>query len=65
MSVEAGHHTRREIFQQPALWPTTLERVDAASHQFDLKNRLAGKRILFPPPIFCWMRSACWPMPMS
>jgi tagatose-6-phosphate ketose/aldose isomerase len=47
MSAEAGRHTRREIFQQPALWPTTLNRVDAASHQFDLKTKLAGKRILF------------------
>ena len=47
MLTEAGHHTRREIFQQPVLWPTTLDRVDAASRQFDLKNRLAGKRILF------------------
>jgi tagatose-6-phosphate ketose/aldose isomerase len=47
MSAEAGRHTRREIFQQPVLWPTTLDRVDAASHQFDLKTKLAGKRILF------------------
>jgi tagatose-6-phosphate ketose/aldose isomerase len=47
MSAEGGRHTRREIFQQPVLWPTTLDRVDAASHQFDLKAKLAGKRILF------------------
>jgi tagatose-6-phosphate ketose/aldose isomerase len=47
MSTEAGRHTRHEIFQQPALWPTTLDRVDAASRQFDLKARFASKRILF------------------
>jgi tagatose-6-phosphate ketose/aldose isomerase len=47
MSSETGRHTRREIFQQPALWPTTLDRLDAASRQFDLKARFAGKRIVF------------------
>ena len=38
--------TRREIFQQPALWPTTVDRVDAASRRLDLKARLADARIL-------------------
>ena len=38
--------TRREIFQQPDLWPTTLERVDAASKRLDLERRLAGGRVL-------------------
>jgi tagatose-6-phosphate ketose/aldose isomerase len=40
---EAGFRTRREIFQQPELWPTTLERVDAIA----LTAKLYGKRILF------------------
>ena len=38
--------TYREIFQQPDLWPTTLERVDSASARLDLEKRLAGGRIL-------------------
>jgi tagatose-6-phosphate ketose/aldose isomerase len=42
-----GGATRREIFQQPDLWPTTLARVDEASARLDLGKRLAGKRILF------------------
>lgn len=40
---EAGFHTRREIFQQPELWPTTLARMDASG----LSGRLSGKRVLF------------------
>lgn len=47
MTVDRGFHTRREILQQPLLWPTTLERVASAWQQLDLKTRLAGKRILF------------------
>ncbi|MES2255261.1 MAG: hypothetical protein V4559_09485 [Pseudomonadota bacterium] len=43
---EQDSSTRQEIFQQPALWPTTLAHVDAASARLDLKTRLAGKRIL-------------------
>jgi len=43
---EPDSATRREIFQQPELWPTTLAHVDAASKRLDLKTRLAGKRIL-------------------
>jgi tagatose-6-phosphate ketose/aldose isomerase len=39
--------TRREIFQQPQLWPTTLERVDDALARFDLRARLTGKRVMF------------------
>jgi len=38
--------TRQEIFQQPDLWPVTLAHVDAASARLDLRQRLAGKRIL-------------------
>ena len=38
--------TYREIFQQPDLWPTTLERVDSASKRIDLNKRLAGVRVL-------------------
>jgi tagatose-6-phosphate ketose/aldose isomerase len=40
---EAGFHTRREIFQQPELWPNTLARVDASG----LNTKLSGKRVLF------------------
>ena len=40
-------HTLREIFQQPDLWPTTLERIDAASQRLELKSKLGGGRILF------------------
>ena len=43
MAAESGFHTRREIFQQPELWPTTLARVDASG----LGTKLNGKRILF------------------
>jgi len=43
--AEAGSSTRREIFQQPALWPTTMERVLAALP--GLEARLAAGRILF------------------
>jgi tagatose-6-phosphate ketose/aldose isomerase len=42
-SPEAGFHTRREIFQQPELWPTTLACVDASG----LSAKLSGKRVLF------------------
>jgi tagatose-6-phosphate ketose/aldose isomerase len=45
-SSAAENCTRREIFQQPDLWPTTLERIDAAATRFDLKGRLAGGRVL-------------------
>ena len=41
--AEAGLHTRREILQQPELWPTTLARVDASG----LGAKLSGKRVLF------------------
>jgi tagatose-6-phosphate ketose/aldose isomerase len=44
MAVDSD--TYREIFQQPDLWPTTLERVDSASTKLDLEKRLAGGRIL-------------------
>ena len=43
----ADTFTLREIFQQPALWPTTVDRVDAASRRLDLKPRLANAHILF------------------
>lgn len=42
-----GFHTRREIFQQPLLWPVTLALVEAASERFGLGSKLARKRILF------------------
>ena len=44
---EQGGVTRREIFQQPELWHTTLARVDEASARLDLGRRLTGKRVLF------------------
>ena len=31
--------TFQEIFQQPSLWPTTLERIDAASARLELTKR--------------------------
>jgi tagatose-6-phosphate ketose/aldose isomerase len=42
-----GGTTRQEIFQQPELWPTTLVRVDEASMRFNLRARLAERRVLF------------------
>jgi tagatose-6-phosphate ketose/aldose isomerase len=38
--------TLREILQQPALWPTTVDRVNAASKRHDLRTRFAGRRVL-------------------
>jgi tagatose-6-phosphate ketose/aldose isomerase len=43
---EQDSTTRREIFQQPQLWPTTLGRVDEASARLNLRARLAGKHVL-------------------
>jgi len=43
--TDAGSSTRREIFQQPDLWPTTIERVLAAIS--GLETRISGGRILF------------------
>ena len=45
--TEAGSSTRSEIFQQPALWPTTVERVLAALRQPDLEERVGRGRVLF------------------
>ena len=45
--LEAGAVTRQEIFQQPALWPTTVERVLAAVRQFSLEKSLGAGRVLF------------------
>ena len=45
--AEAGSSTRQEIFQQPTLWPTTVERMRAASQQGDLKARIDSGRVLF------------------
>lgn len=39
-------HTLKEILQQPALWPTTEDRVRAALEQFHLKDKLAHGRVL-------------------
>jgi tagatose-6-phosphate ketose/aldose isomerase len=40
-------YTLPEILQQPVLWPTTVERVRAASEQMDLASRLLPMRVLF------------------
>lgn len=45
--ADPGACTREEIFQQPALWPTTLARVDAAWRHLDLEKRFAGRCVLF------------------
>ena len=44
---DTGAFTRREIFQQPALWPTTLERIQSGIQRLGLKQRLAASRVLF------------------
>jgi tagatose-6-phosphate ketose/aldose isomerase len=38
--------TFREIFQQPTLWPTTLERVKSASARLDFGRLLSGRVLL-------------------
>ena len=45
--TQTGSSTRQEIFQQPALWPTTVERVQAAAERFNLKRQIGVGRILF------------------
>jgi tagatose-6-phosphate ketose/aldose isomerase len=42
-----AHHTLEEIYQQPILWPTTLERVAAALRDATAAARLKSARILF------------------
>lgn len=39
-------HTLKEILQQPLLWPTTVDRVRAASERFRLADKLAHARVL-------------------
>ncbi|HTZ90701.1 MAG TPA: SIS domain-containing protein [Alloacidobacterium sp.] len=39
-------YTFQEILQQPLLWPTTLDRVRAASEQLNLADRLKHARVL-------------------
>lgn len=39
-------YTRREIVQQPLLWPTTLLRVQEASERLGLAKTLRGTRVL-------------------
>src|ERR1700728_2434440 len=39
-------YTLPEILQQPVLWPTTVERVRAASGQMNLTPRLLPMRVL-------------------
>ena len=39
-------HTLKEILQQPLLWPTTVDRVRAASERFRLADKLAHERVL-------------------
>jgi tagatose-6-phosphate ketose/aldose isomerase len=39
-------YTLHEILQQPLLWPTTVDRVRAASEQFHLTEKLAHARVL-------------------
>ncbi len=42
----APHQTLQEILQQPLLWPTTLEKVRAASQRLQLPARLQEARVL-------------------
>lgn len=48
MPVAPNHslHTWREIVQQPAIWPTTLARVQEASSRFALTPLLRSARVL-------------------
>lgn len=41
-----SQHTLKEIFQQPVLWPTTLERVRRVSEQLNLPAKLSKARVL-------------------
>jgi tagatose-6-phosphate ketose/aldose isomerase len=45
-SAFLGMHTWREIQQQPLLWPTTVERVNAAMERLDLKAKLEDARVV-------------------
>jgi tagatose-6-phosphate ketose/aldose isomerase len=40
-------HTLREIYQQPLLWPTTLDRISSALQDPRLAGRLRQGRVLF------------------
>src|SRR5947209_4148231 len=42
----AQSYTLKEILQQPALWPTTVERVRAASNRLRLSELLRGARVV-------------------
>ena len=42
----AQSYTLQEILQQPALWPTTVERVRAASNKLRLSELLRGARVV-------------------
>lgn len=44
--VQAPHYTRTEIFNQPRLWPTTLDNTRSAAHRLHLQERLANARVL-------------------
>jgi tagatose-6-phosphate ketose/aldose isomerase len=51
MPAEAGHHaapqyTLQEIFRQPHLWPTTVQRVRSASERMQLPVKLQPARVL-------------------
>lgn len=45
-SDAASHYTYREIFRQPLLWTTTVDRVHRAAEQLNLHAKLADARIL-------------------
>ncbi|MBS1798668.1 MAG: SIS domain-containing protein [Acidobacteria bacterium] len=44
--LTAKSHTWFEIAQQPELWPTTLEHVKRAVHEFDLVGLLSDARVV-------------------
>ena len=45
-SHDAPHYTYQEIFRQPLLWTTTVDRVHRAAEQLNLQAKLADARIL-------------------
>src|SRR5215470_16098786 len=45
-SSSVGNQTWKEIQQQPLLWPTTAQRVDAAITQLQLNSRLKTARVV-------------------
>ena len=43
---DAPLHTLQEILLQPLLWPTTVERVRAASDRLQLREKLQNTRVI-------------------